>query len=185
MRNLLFALFAVFILTTSYVDKKEKSGADTTKTLISPTSEKDSVSIKSEVAEISISQNIYDKIDFSSGTTLKFDVFEKAFLGFNNLKKARKIDEKAKTLQEKLQTEKQIHGKLQDVASDIVEGEKEIEKIKDKIEELSRTINDSQEVVQRKSEYLDKLTKDTQILSSQKKDLEQKIIKIILPFCIS
>ena len=90
-----------------------------------------------------------------------------------------KIDEKAKTLQEKLQAEKQIHGKLQDIANDIVEGEKDIEKIKDKIEEIGRTINDSQEVVQRKSEYLDKLTKDTQVLSSQKKDLEQKIIKII------
>jgi len=92
---------------------------------------------------------------------------------------AQKIDEKAKTLQEKMQTEKQIHGKLQDIANDIVNEEKDIEKIKDKIEELSRTINDSQEVIQQKSEYLDKLTKDTQALSSQKKGLEQKIIKII------
>ena len=92
---------------------------------------------------------------------------------------AQKIDERAKTLQEKLQTEKQIHGKLQDIASDIVEGEKEIEKIKDKIENLSNTIDESQETVARKSEYLEKLTKDTQLLSSQKKDLEQKIIKII------
>ena len=92
---------------------------------------------------------------------------------------AQKIDEKAKTLQEKLQTEKQIHGKLQDIANDIVEGEKEIEKIKDKIETLSKTIDESQEAIQRKNEYLDKLTKDTQQLSSQKKDLEQKIIKII------
>ncbi len=92
---------------------------------------------------------------------------------------AQKIDEKAKTLQEKLQTEKQIHGKLQDIATDIVDGEKEIEKIKDKIENLSKSIDESQETVQRKNEYLDKLTKDTQQLSSQKKDLEQKIIKII------
>ena len=85
---------------------------------------------------------------------------------------AQKIDEKAKTLQEKLQTEKQIHGKLQDIANDIVEGEKEIEKIKDKIETLSKTIDESQEAIQRKNEYLDKLTKDTQQLSSQKKDLD-------------
>jgi len=92
---------------------------------------------------------------------------------------AQKIDEKAKTLQEKLQTEKQIHGKLQDIANDIVNEEKDIEKIKDKIEDLSRNINESQETVSRKNEYLDKLTKDTQLLSSQKKDLEQKIIKII------
>jgi septal ring factor EnvC (AmiA/AmiB activator) len=90
-----------------------------------------------------------------------------------------KIDEKAKTLQEKLQTEKQIHGKLQDIANDIVNEEKDIEKIKDKIEDLGRNINESQETVSRKNEYLDKLTKDTQQLSSQKKDLEQKIIKII------
>ena len=92
---------------------------------------------------------------------------------------AQKIDEKAKTLHDKLQTEKQLHGKLQDIASDIVDGEKEIEKIKDKIENLSKNIDESQETVARKSEYLDKLTKDTQQLSSQKKDLEQKIIKII------
>ena len=92
---------------------------------------------------------------------------------------AQKIDEKAKTLHEKLQTEKQIHGKLQDIANDIVDGEKEIEKIKDKIDTLSKNIDESQETVARKSEYLDKLTKDTQQLSSQKKDLEQKIIKII------
>jgi len=90
-----------------------------------------------------------------------------------------KIDEKAKTLQEKLQTEKQIHGKLQDIANDIVNEEKDIEKIKDKIEDLGRNINESQETVSRKNEYLDKLTKDTQQLSTQKKDLEQKIIKII------
>lgn len=92
---------------------------------------------------------------------------------------AQKIDEKAKTLQEKIQAEKQIHGKLQDIANDIVEGEKEIERIKDKIENLSKTIDESQEAIQRKNEYLDKLTKDTQQLSTQKKDLEQKIIKII------
>ena len=90
-----------------------------------------------------------------------------------------KIDEKAKTLQEKLQTEKQIHGKLQDIANDIVNEEKDIEKIKDKIEYLGKNINESQETVTRKYEYLDKLTKDTQQLSTQKKDLEQKIIKII------
>ena len=92
---------------------------------------------------------------------------------------AQKINEKGKTLQEKIQAEKQIHGKLQDIANDIVEGEKEIERIKDKIENLSKTIDESQEAIQRKNEYLDKLTKDTQQLSTQKKDLEQKIIKII------
>ncbi|NCB55848.1 MAG: hypothetical protein EOM49_13105, partial [Epsilonproteobacteria bacterium] len=90
-----------------------------------------------------------------------------------------KITEKSKTLEEKMQTEKQLHGKLQDIANDIMNEEKNIEKIKDKIADLSQNISESQEAVQRKYEYLDKLTKDTQQLSSLKKDLEQKIIKII------
>ncbi len=90
-----------------------------------------------------------------------------------------KIDEKSKTLQEKIQTEKKIHGKLHDIANEIVAEEKNIEKIKEKIENLSNNITDSQEVISQKKEQLEKLTKDTQALSSQKKDLEQKIIKII------
>ena len=92
---------------------------------------------------------------------------------------AQKITEKSKTLEEKMQTEKQLHGKLQDIANDIMSEEKNIENIKNKIDELGKNINESQETVQRKYEYLDKLTKDTQQLSSLKKDLEQKIIKII------
>jgi len=100
-------------------------------------------------------------------------------LVFSASNTVQKITEKTKTLESKIQTEKQLHGKLQDIAGDIVDEEKNIEAIKNKIENLSKNINESQEVVQHKSEYLDKLTKDTQLLSSQKKDLEQKIIKII------
>ena len=90
-----------------------------------------------------------------------------------------KINEKAKILEDKVQIERKIHGKLQDVASEIVSQENEIEKIKDKIETLQQTILQSQSAVERKYEYLEKLTKETQTLSSQKKDLEDKIIKII------
>lgn len=90
-----------------------------------------------------------------------------------------KINEKAKILEDKVQIERKIHGKLQDVASEIVSQENEIEKIKDKIETLQQTILQSQSAVERKYEYLEKLTKETQTLSSQRKDLEDKIIKII------
>ncbi len=90
-----------------------------------------------------------------------------------------KINEKAKILEDKVQIERKIHGKLQDVASEIVSQEHEIEKIKEKIETLQQTILQSQSVVERKYEYLEKLTKETHVLSSQKKDLEDKIIKII------
>ena len=41
-----------------------------------------------------------------------------------------KINEKAKILEDKVQIERKIHGKLQDVASEIVSQENEIEKIK-------------------------------------------------------
>ncbi len=92
---------------------------------------------------------------------------------------AQKISEKSKTLESKLETEKKIHGKLQDIANDIVEEEKNIEKIKEKIENLSKNINDSQEAIQRKQEYLERMVKDTQVLSLKKKDLEHKLIKII------
>lgn len=90
-----------------------------------------------------------------------------------------KINEKTKILEDKVQIERKIHGKLQDVASEIVAQENEIEKIKDKIESLQQVILQSQSTVERKYEYLEKLTQETQVLSSQKKDLEDKIIKII------
>jgi len=90
-----------------------------------------------------------------------------------------KITEKTKTLRDTMETEKKIQGKLQDVASEIVAEEKAIESIKEKIETLTQTILQSQNMVERKYEYLEKLTKDTQLLSTQKKALENKIIKII------
>ena len=90
-----------------------------------------------------------------------------------------KIHEKTKTLEDKIETEKKIHGKLQDVANEIVAEEHAIEKIKEKIETLGQSILQSQAIVEKKYEILEKLTKDTQILTTQKKELEDKIIKII------
>lgn len=99
-----------------------------------------------------------------------------SILGANT---GQKITEKTKTLHDTMETEKKIQGKLQDVASEIVAEEKAIESIKEKIETLTQTILQSQNIVERKYEYLEKLTKDTQLLSTQKKALENKIIKII------
>lgn len=90
-----------------------------------------------------------------------------------------KIHEKTKTLEDKIETERKIQGKLQDVASEIVAEEHAIEKIKEKIETLGQSILQSQAIVEKKYEILEKLTKDTQILTTQKKELEDKIIKII------
>lgn len=90
-----------------------------------------------------------------------------------------KISEKTKTLEDKIETEKKIQGKLQDVANEIVAEEHAIEKIKEKIETLGQSILQSQSIVEKKYEILEKLTKDTQVLTTQKKELEDKIIKII------
>lgn len=90
-----------------------------------------------------------------------------------------KIDEKSKNLQDTLKTEQQLKGKLQDIAGEIIQEEKNIEAIKYKVETLINTIEQSQEAIQKKYHHLEKLTKDTEILSHQKKDLEDKIIKII------
>lgn len=98
MRKLLFALSGVFVLTTSYVVKKENVAVKTPNTFATISTTKDSFAIKTEVEKISSTRSLYNTIDFSSGTTLKFDVFEKALLGFNNLKKAGKIDESTKLL---------------------------------------------------------------------------------------
>lgn len=103
-------------------------------------------------------------------------VFPLMVLGANT---EQKIHEKTKVLEDKTQIERKIHGKLQDIASEIVAQEQEIEKIKDKIDTLSQTILQSQSTVERKYEYLEKLTKETKVLSTQRKDLEDKIIKII------
>ena len=47
---------------------------------------------------LSAAERLYQDIDFSSGTKLSFDVFEKALKGFNNLKKAGEISDSANLL---------------------------------------------------------------------------------------
>jgi len=58
------------------------------------------VEIKSEKSknEMSSSEELYNSILFDTDHKLNFDVFSKAILGFNNLKKAGKLDENAHLL---------------------------------------------------------------------------------------
>lgn len=90
-----------------------------------------------------------------------------------------KIHEKTKILENKVQAERQIHGKMQDVASEIIAEEAAIEKIKEKIGNLEENILQSQNEIAKKGGNLERLTKDTQTLLTQKKELEEKITKII------
>ncbi|MDD3324112.1 MAG: peptidoglycan DD-metalloendopeptidase family protein [Sulfurospirillaceae bacterium] len=92
---------------------------------------------------------------------------------------ANKIQLKSKTLETKSQIERKIVEKIQDVAEGILAEERNLENIKIKIEELNKNIFHSQEEINKKYEVLEKLTKNTEDLSGQKKELETKIIKII------
>ncbi len=92
---------------------------------------------------------------------------------------AAKINEKTKVLENKVQAERQIHGKLQDIANEIVAEEQAIEKFKDKIAHLEENILQSQNEIVQKGSGLEKLTKETQALLEQKKQLEDRITKII------
>jgi len=90
MKNLLTALSAVFVLTTSFYVFPDQP-------MDKNTSEKDtlgfaSAPLYSEKAEnISASDLIYSTIDFN-GNSLDKNVFEKAFLGFENLKRSGKLN---------------------------------------------------------------------------------------------
>ena len=46
-----------------------------------------------KATELSEAETLYHAIEFNNSNKLELDVFEKAILGFNNLKKAGKIDE--------------------------------------------------------------------------------------------
>ncbi|TXF76126.1 murein L,D-transpeptidase catalytic domain family protein [Chryseobacterium sp.] len=95
MKRFLLALSATFVLSTSFYKSPETHPNKITnipenKSPVSRTS--DLKSSGNSVAEI------YNSIDFSSGNILNAEVFEKAFVGFSNLKKAAKLDESANLL---------------------------------------------------------------------------------------
>ena len=91
MRNLLMALSAVFVLTTSFYVFPDK-------VLAKNTSKKDTISLavqpihSGEKENIPTSDLLYSSLDFN-GNSLDKTVFEKAFQGFENLKKAGKLHE--------------------------------------------------------------------------------------------
>lgn len=97
MKKLLLALSATFMLTTSFHSSHEIKEnkfniikATTTNTSISTTE----VSKKNSTT----TEDLYNGINFDSGNKLNIDVFSKAYLGFENLKKAVKLDANAHLL---------------------------------------------------------------------------------------
>ena len=87
MKKLLLLLTAVLMIATSFYKKTNLEV--NSKNPVSNKVEKNSV----KATELSEAETLYYAIEFNNSNKLELDVFEKAILGFNNLKKAGKIDE--------------------------------------------------------------------------------------------
>lgn len=96
MKRLILALSATFVLTTSFYKNPEIHSSS--KLNITSENKTSVYPVENLNSESNSAAELYNSIDFSSGKTLSADVFEKAFLGFNNLKKAARLDESANLL---------------------------------------------------------------------------------------
>lgn len=100
MKKLIIALGVTFAVATSYISSdrmpaKENHAkhTDTAASIVNTAV----TEIKTEKV-LSAAENLYQKINFTGKNTLKYDVFEKALTGFNNLKKSGKLAESTKLL---------------------------------------------------------------------------------------
>lgn len=94
MKKLILALGVTFAVATSYISSDRtvtvaNTNHNSTDTLAAPVR---FVAASTETKTLSPSETLYNKINFSNINTLKYDVFEKALTGFENLKKAGKIN---------------------------------------------------------------------------------------------
>lgn len=99
MKKLIIALGVTFAVATSYISSEkvaENSKSEITDTAASIV--KQNFAEVTHVKEISASETLYQKISFSGKNKLSFEVFEKALKGFENLKKAGKIEAATKLL---------------------------------------------------------------------------------------
>ena len=87
MKKLLLLLTAILMIATSFY--KKTNVEVNAKNPVSTKIEKNS----GKTTELSEAETLYNAIEFNNSNKLELDVFEKAILGFNNLKKAGKIDE--------------------------------------------------------------------------------------------
>ncbi|WP_024955516.1 murein hydrolase activator EnvC family protein [Sulfurospirillum arcachonense] len=98
---------------------------------------------------------------------------------FSAISVEKKISKNQKDLKLKSKVERSIARKLNDVAQDILKEEKNLNNIKSKIEGLGKNIAKNQNVVKDKEINLKDLTKQNLTLLAKKKDLEEKIVKVI------
>ena len=98
MKGFYSVLGIVYMVTTSFYLSPKNENVKNDNTSIKKI--ETAVEIKSEKSknEMSSSEELYNSILFDTDHKLNFDVFSKAILGFNNLKKAGKLDENAHLL---------------------------------------------------------------------------------------
>ena len=87
MKKLLLLLTAILMIAMSFYKKTNLEVSS--KKLVPTKAEKNSVAL----TKFSEAETLYHAIEFNNSNKLELDVFEKAILGFNNLKKAGKIEE--------------------------------------------------------------------------------------------
>lgn len=99
MKKLVLALSVIFAVTTSYITIDKTVNNTEPKYIVEKSTEKKATTLpENEIKTLSAAETLYQKIDFSNINKLNYEVFEKAFTGFNNLKAAGKIDENTKLL---------------------------------------------------------------------------------------
>lgn len=91
MKNLFFTLSAVFALSTSFYLQPELTKNDTIHNFASDTVAVASEPANSEIANMSLSSSLYNSLDFQ-GNSLNQEIFEKAFRGYEKLKKSGKLN---------------------------------------------------------------------------------------------
>jgi septal ring factor EnvC (AmiA/AmiB activator) len=91
----------------------------------------------------------------------------------------RKITSQQKNLTSKTKVERDISRKLSDVADDILREEKRLRSVINEIKALGKNIRENEKVVKDKEVNLIDLSKQNDILLQKKKELEERIVKII------
>lgn len=90
MKKVLLTLISVFLVSTSFYSLDSKTTKTETHLKVEPAK---SISNTEKKSSAEIATEIYTNLSFENINTLKEEVFLKAFLGFENLKKAGKLNE--------------------------------------------------------------------------------------------
>ncbi len=98
MKKLILALSATFTLTTSFYYLNETHKVNPTIEKAKTVTAQSNLTTEVHTTNSTATEDLYNGINFDSGNKLNIDVFSKAYLGFENLKKAGKLDANAHLL---------------------------------------------------------------------------------------